>query len=63
MIYMVLKNVSTSNSQVTRLARPNFPVQLTSSRVGDLTWLIYTLAICVIIREYGDEQADAGRYG
>ena len=40
-----------------------FSVQLTSSRVGDLTWLIYTFAICVIIREYGDEQADAGRDG
>ena len=24
-----------------------FPVQLTTSRIGNLTWLIHTLAICV----------------
>ena len=36
----------------TRLARPNsqaqtrIPVQLTTSRIGNLTWLILTLAIC-----------------
>ena len=43
----------------TRLARPNsqartnadreifiFPVQLTTNRIGNLTWLIDTLAIC-----------------
>ena len=45
----------------TRLARPNsqartrtgkysfFPVQVTTSRIGNLTRLIYTLAICVTI--------------
>ena len=46
----------------TRLARPNkfsgtntdreifiFPVQLTTSRAGDLTRLIHTLAVCVTI--------------
>ena len=29
------------------------PVQLTTSRVGDLTWLIHTLAICIYICVYG----------
>ena len=45
----------------TRLARPNskaltvtgkyfiFPVQLTASRIGNLTRLIHTLAICVTV--------------
>ena len=45
----------------TRLARPNsqartrtrkysfFPVQLTTNRIGNLTWLIHTLAICVTV--------------
>ena len=47
-----------------RLARPNsqasnkkreifiFPVQLTTSRIGNLTQLILTLAICVTIQTY-----------
>ena len=29
-----------------------FPVQLTTSRIGNLTWLIHTLAICVTIHTY-----------
>ena len=49
----------------TLLARPNsqartadreimliFPVQLTTSRIGDLTRLIHTLAVCVAIHTY-----------
>ena len=49
----------------TRLARTNsqartadreitliFPVQLTTSRIGDLTRLIHTLAVCVTIHTY-----------
>ena len=48
----------------TRLARSNsqartrtgkysfFPVQLTTSRIGNLTRLIHTLAICVTIHTY-----------
>ena len=48
----------------TRLARPNsqartadreiliFPVQLTTSRIGDLTRLIHTLAVCVTVHTY-----------
>ena len=28
-----------------------FPVQLTTSRTGNLTWLIHTLAICVTIHD------------
>ena len=48
----------------TRLARPNsqartadreilfFPFQLTTSRIGDLTRLIHTLAVCVTIHTY-----------
>ena len=46
-------------------------IELTSQRVRRLRgayWAtgvdrLFTLAICVIIREYGDEQADAGRDG
>ena len=29
-----------------------FPVQLTTSRIGNLTWSINTLAICVTIHTY-----------
>ena len=29
-----------------------FPVQLTTSRIGDLTRLIHTLAVCVTIHTY-----------
>ena len=47
----------------TRLVRPNsqarsgtgkfiFPVQLTTSRIGNLTRLVFTLAMCVIIHTY-----------
>ena len=27
-----------------------FPVQLTTCRIGDLTWFIHTLAICVTVQ-------------
>ena len=45
-----------------------FPVQLTTSRIGNLTRLILTFDICdnhtsLHQPEYGDEQADAGRDG
>ena len=39
-----------SNSQArTRTGEYHFPVQLTTSRIDNLTRLIHTLAICVII--------------
>ena len=31
------------------------PVQLTTCRMGNLTWLIHTLAICVTIHNVGDK--------
>ena len=58
----------------TRLARPNsqarknadremliFPVELTTCRIGNLTQLIHTLAICVTIQTHTYVQLDSGR--
>ena len=48
-------------SRETKFSGPNadreislFPIQLTTCRTGNLTRLIYTLAICVTIHEAGD---------
>ena len=58
----------------TRLAGPNsqarrghFPVQLTTSRIGSLTRLIHTLAICVTVHacihmDGGDRKIDGARH-
>ena len=43
-----------SRDQILRREREqgiiHFPVQLTTCRTGNLTWLIHTLAICVTIQ-------------
>ena len=36
-----------------------YPVQLTTSRIGNLTRLINTFAICVTIHTFGDRQDES----
>ena len=38
-----------------------FPVQLTTSRIGNLIWLILTLVICGGVHTYMDAAAELGR--
>ena len=61
------EQADTGRDSRTRLARPNsqaqtntdgeifiLSVQLTTSRIGNLSWLIHTLSICVTIHKYID---------